>query len=85
MFENKETQSIVEKKLLPVLEELARAEFGVYSMNGDVCDETVRWMKGSKIRLQKIAVDYLDGLLQLHISYGDTLQELSGDLDDSGN
>jgi len=85
MFENEETGIIVEKKLLPVLEELARAEFGVYSMNGDVCEETIQWMKRSKSRLQKIAVDYLDGLLQLHISYGGTLQNLSGNLNDSGN
>lgn len=48
MFENSMTHEIIAKKLLPVLEELARAEFGTYSMTGDVDGETEKWMRESK-------------------------------------
>lgn len=35
-FENEETAGIMQRRLLPVLEELARAEFGCYSFYGNM-------------------------------------------------
>ena len=85
MFDNEETQNIVEKKLLPVLEELARAEFGTYSFAGAVDEVSVAWMENSLEMVKEIVGGYLGGLLRTHIEHGKLRQKLRGDLDNSGN
>lgn len=80
MFDNAETQTIIEKKLLPALEELARAEFGVYSMVGNIDDQTISWMIKSKDNIERLAETYIDGLLGAHIAYGAQLQKLRSNL-----
>lgn len=84
MFENEQSHEIMQKKLLPALEELARAEFGAYSMTGNIDEETVEWMVESKRRIQTLVERYLGGLLETHVGYGNALKELGGDLDHGG-
>ena len=85
MFDNTETQVIIEKKLLPVLEELARAEFGVYSMAGNIDDQTISWMVESRDAIKRLAETYLDGMLEAHLAFGVLLQKLRGNLDNGGD
>lgn len=85
MFENDMTSQILKKELLPALEELARAEFGTYSMEGSIDEETVQWLKESKKRILKAISAYLDGLLEVHCRFGEELQKLRSDFNDSRN
>lgn len=77
MFENDETAILIEKKLLPVLEELARAEFGVYSLEGNIDAETESWMRESEKKIEDIAHAYLMGLLNLHLVFGADITAIS--------
>lgn len=85
MFGNAETQAIIEKKLLPILEELARAEFGLYSMAGNIDDQTISWMTEGRDNIERLMEAYIDGLLEAHIAYGEILQKLGSNFDNGRN
>lgn len=92
MFENEETAVIIQKKLLPALEELARAEFGPYSMTGNVDEETTKWMGEKGKQIITVAEQYMTGLLHAHIRAGIQIREsefrgenLGGDSNDVGD
>lgn len=70
MFDGGQTENIILEKLLPVLEELARAEFGAYSTSGNVDHESAKLMKNSEQAMEELIQGYLRGLLNLHLSYG---------------
>lgn len=85
MFENEETYKVLKEKVMPALEELARAEFGVFSATGNVDAETEAWMRSSNNRLAEAVTGYLDGLLMAHIRYGVKLKELGCQFDHGGD
>lgn len=92
MFENEETAVIIQKKLLPALEELARAEFGTYSMTGNIDEETTKWMGEKGEQIITVAKQYMTGLMHAHIRAGIQIRELErgcnnlgGDSDDVGD
>ena len=75
MLENVETATIIQKKLLPALEELARAEFGPYSMTGNIDEETVEWMGVKGEEIITVAKQYMTGLMKAHIRTGTQIRE----------
>lgn len=92
MFDNEETTVIIQKKLLPALEELARAEFGPYSMTGNIDEETSRWMSERGKEIIVVAEQYMTGLMKAHIRVGIQMrasealgQNLGGNSNDIGN
>ena len=85
MFENEETYKVLKEKVMPALEELARAEFGTFSMTGNIDAETVAWMKKSKRRMKGFIGTYLEGLMETQIALGKQLKQFCGDLNDSGD
>lgn len=76
MFDSGETESIIREKLLPVLEELARAEFGIFSMYGAMDEREEKWMEASEKKMEELVCNYLRGLLSLHLQYGKKCTEL---------
>lgn len=88
MFDNEETAIIILKKLLPALEELARAEFGPYSITGNIDEETLQWIRERRKALMAVAERYMDGLMEAHIRTGMQLREsetLGQNLSSNGN
>lgn len=76
-FASGETLAILERKLLPVLEELARAEFTPICFDGDVDAECAECMRNSiEIVVGAINV-YLRGLMELYTGYGQYVTEIS--------
>lgn len=75
-FENSETAVILQKKLLPVLEELARAEYGAFTFQANLDEETIAWMEKSEKTLEREIAAYLQALLKMHLKYGETVKEI---------
>ena len=61
---------ITQKKLLPVLDELARAEFGAMRFYGDVDDVEAKATQNSINILLNIVDAYMQGLRAAYLGYG---------------
>lgn len=76
-FANEDTQVILERKLLPVLEELARAEFGPVCFYGDVDESDSKFMCESIETIERCVGVYFRGLMELYLKYGQFVTEES--------
>lgn len=74
-FANDEARAITQKKLLPVLEELARAEFGTMCFYGDVDDVEATATQNSIDILIRIVDAYMRGLRDAYLGYGKIVTE----------
>ena len=76
-FASGETETIIHQKLLPALEELARAEFGTMCFYGDVDDDVSTSMRESIKTVEHCVSVYLRGLMRLYLDYGNFVTEES--------
>ena len=65
-----QTAEIIRRELFPVLEKIARTEFGVVTMRSlEMDNEEIMEAEFSEKKIEAIAADYLKKLLKMHFEF----------------